>query len=104
AEAQPVRWTTLAPGLSFTRVVWKHADGGEVEMLALRADSRRYTIRTLVSPSRTTARSMSEEWGAIAVVNGPFFDTAGKPMGLVIADGRRVQGWPPPSGANGCVF
>ncbi len=38
-----------------------------------------------------TAREFAEVTGAAAVVNGPFFDVDGSPMGLLVIDGKERQ-------------
>ena len=38
-----------------------------------------------------TARQFAEATGAAAVINGPFFDIDGSPMGLLVVDGQQRQ-------------
>jgi hypothetical protein len=38
-----------------------------------------------------TAREFAEATGAAAVLNGPFFDLDGSPMGLLVVDGKQRQ-------------
>src|ERR1700722_14988100 len=91
---QPVgrlQWTEAAPGVRISHSAWRRADGSEAELIAVKADGKSYTIRTLLSSSyhlpHITASEMRRRSGALVVVNGPFFDTDGKAMGLIVADG-----------------
>ncbi|MDF1563780.1 MAG: phosphodiester glycosidase family protein [Deltaproteobacteria bacterium] len=66
---------------------------GDVEVQAVRVDLGGADVRVIDArrPGReraTVDRLREETEGAVAVVNGGFFDPSGKPLGLVLADGR----------------
>ncbi len=66
---------------------------GDVEVEAVRVDLGGADIRVVDArrPGRGRApvsRLREETEGAVALVNGGFFDPRGKPLGLVLADGR----------------
>jgi hypothetical protein len=84
APAAPA-WQPVAPGVD--RISLGAADAG---LELLRFDLDRVDADVLV-PGRErplTAEEVRRETGALAVVNGGFFDTDGRSLGLRVASGR----------------
>lgn len=69
--------------------------GGSVAHV-LDVDSSRATLKVLDSRDHgqpaMTAAAFATASGAAAVINGPFFDVDGSPMGLLVVDGKQKQG------------
>lgn len=101
-------WKHAARGLDVLEARFPHhPGGGTFGLLAVRADAAHYRLRVLASPDlRRAVRSddLRRQTRAVLVVNGPFFDTDGRAMGLVVSAGRVLQRMPPPSPANGAVL
>jgi exopolysaccharide biosynthesis protein len=90
-------WMSLTSGLEYQHLVWEMPEtGSEVEIHALRADPEVVRIRVLdardFGAQRLTAREFAEQTGALAVINGGYFDTRDLPVGLVIRDGQLTSG------------
>ena len=66
---------------------------GGTEGWLLRVDLKRARLRVLdaqdYGQKSLTAAEFQRRSGAVAVWNGPFFDENGKPLGLLIEDGRK---------------
>jgi hypothetical protein len=79
-------WTPVAPGVEYCRVL---RDGLDVH--AVRADLREKSIAVVASAARERGLTVSEfarGRGAIAAVNGDYFDAALAPVGLAMGDGE----------------
>src|SRR5262245_19868646 len=89
APASP-DWTALAPGVEHRRV-----EAGALEVY--RFDLERFRADVVVpGPAKpATAAAVRKQVGAALVVNGGFFDTEGRSLGLRIVDGRKVIGLRP---------
>lgn len=87
-----VAWQPVAAGVEHLRV----AEGG-VEAELLRFDLGRYRPEVVVLGAERpkTAAAVREETGALAAVNGGFFDTEWRPLGLRIAQGKTLIGLRP---------
>lgn len=80
-------WTADGPGL---RYEYLSLSGGGAHLLTV--DLEDTELRVLDARDHgadaLTAREFQARTGATAVVNGPFFDLDGSPMGLLIVDGE----------------
>lgn len=96
----PARWRVLheeAAGLS-ALATWRElrvaGDEGEVTLSLVRFDARHATLRVVDQPQSwswgDTLGTSMRQVGAIAGVNGGYFQPDFTPLGLVIADGRRM--------------
>lgn len=93
----------LAGGAQWLR--FTSDDGVEFQMVRFHAS--RCELRVIDQPERSTARSLGKVMaaaGAIAGVNAGFFTPEFAPLGLVIADGRRVGEWQKSSLLGGAVI
>jgi uncharacterized protein YigE (DUF2233 family) len=95
-DASRTRWTTLAPGLWYREWSFETgADRSEATAHVFRADPR--LVRITVIDARRRGRDVApvstlrEESGAYLVVNGSFFDERGRPLGLVVRDGKELS-------------
>ncbi len=85
-------WTELEPGLEIHRlVVTRPRNLSAVTLVALRFDTRRYDFFVL-STQECRAAAAGGEQGAVAAINGGYFDAAGQPLGLLISGGKTVAG------------
>ena len=88
---QEAPWRTLGPGVFHATL---RLPGGAFAE-AVRVDLRRARLEVLDARAegtgRAPVRALRKRSGAIAAVNGGFFDEAGAPMGLVVAGGRETN-------------
>ncbi len=89
AVPAPPAWQTLAPGA--TRATLKTEQGQAIELL--RFDLDRFRAAVVVGkgqpPETHTAEELRRGRGAVAAVNGGFFDGRVVPLGLRIAGGEQ---------------
>jgi len=82
-------WQTLAPGAA--RATLKTEEGQPIELL--RFDLEHFRATVVVGkgqpPQPRTAQELRQSRGAVAAVNGGFFDGRVVPLGLRIADGEQ---------------
>jgi len=85
----PPAWQTLAPGAA--RATLKTEEGQPIELL--RFDLEHFRAAVVVGkgqpPQGRTAQELRQNRGAVAAVNGGFFDGRLVPLGLRIADGEQ---------------
>ena len=96
AQAQS-SWTTLAPGLEYQIVGWELPETGfGADLHVLRVDPEMVRLNVIDSRDfglpRMTVKEMALRTGALAVVNGGYFDTADRPVGLIIRNGEVTSG------------
>ena len=80
-------WTALAPGAEHLRV-----DEGAIDLFRFDLETFRADVVVPGAAKPATAAALRGQTGAALVVNGGFFDTEGRPLGLRIADGRQLIG------------
>ena len=89
AAPETVDWHTVAPGAA--RATLKADEGQAIELL--RFDLDRFRAAVVVGkgqpPQPRTAQELRQNRGAVAAVNGGFFDGRVVPLGLRIADGEQ---------------
>jgi uncharacterized protein YigE (DUF2233 family) len=83
-------WTAIAPGAEHRRV-----EAGAIELFRFDLDLFRAEVVVPGAAKPATAAALRKQAGAALVVNGGFFDTEGRSLGLRIADGRKVIGLRP---------
>jgi uncharacterized protein YigE (DUF2233 family) len=86
----PVAWAKIAPGASRAEIV---AAAGRPKILLYRFALAQFRADVVVGagwpPARETAAALVRRRGAVAAVNGGFFDEHGEPLGLRIAGGHK---------------
>ncbi|MDV2495165.1 MAG: phosphodiester glycosidase family protein [bacterium] len=90
-------WMSLVPGLEYRVVAWELPETGfGVDLHVLRADPEVVRLKVLDARDfgglRMTAREFAFQTGAVAVINGGYFDTANRPVGLVMREGEVTSG------------
>lgn len=90
-------WVSLVAGLDYQTMVWELPETGfGVQLHVLRVDPEVVRLKVLdardFGASRLTAKEIAERTGALAVLNGGYFDTSDRPVGLVIRDGEATSG------------
>lgn len=87
-------WTADGPGL---RYEFLSLPGGGAHLLTV--DLAETELRVLdardLGSDALTVQQFQDQTGATAVVNGPFFDLDGTPLGLLIVDGQQRVGLRP---------
>lgn len=76
-------WKRIAPGVEICvlRI-------GEAKVVALRAAPNRLKV---LGGATLTAAQWRHKLGAVAVVNGGFFDESGRSLGLRVTNGRKIS-------------
>lgn len=92
AAATDIAWKPVEPGVEHARE-WTH--DGAVPFDLYRFDLARFRPEVIISATRPFARRraadvLQDTPGAVAVVNGGFFDVKGAPLGLRIARGKTI--------------
>lgn len=112
----------LAPGLEWSR--WRlpktvrdyshlanlvrsyAADWVDIQVLIV--DPRRWKVRVVDASAlkipRATVDRLAAHFGAVAAINAGFYDEKDRPVGLHIAEGKRLQGWGMRHKASAGVF
>jgi exopolysaccharide biosynthesis protein len=82
-------WESLAPGLDLrVASMWVSGVSGPVEITMLRIDPSVLDIRTHYGLDNTaTVKGWHERTGALAVINGAFFEPRITVLGLLVEDG-----------------
>jgi len=78
-------WTALAPGAERL-----HVDDGDVDLFRFDLTRFRADVAVPGAGGPMTAAELRRESGAVLVVNGGFFDTNGRSLGLRVASGRQL--------------
>ncbi|MFC2173130.1 phosphodiester glycosidase family protein [Acidobacteriota bacterium] len=89
-------WTGLDEGLDIQSGTYLSENKQEsFDYDALRIDLARFEIRVIDAreccEGPASVRQMAKETGALAVVNGGFFDENEAPLGLIIANSRKMN-------------
>ncbi|MBX5452135.1 phosphodiester glycosidase family protein [Thermogemmatispora sp.] len=84
------RWLTLTTGVELRYEHWKGPSGNEDTIMIARFEPQHVALRVLYSPSAPHFISdwLKLERGALAVVNGGYFNDQGEATGLVVSDGQ----------------
>jgi len=86
-------WTEIEPGMELHEiVVTRPRNLSDVRLVALRLDPDAYDFAVEVAPLSEWVSETAGEIGAVAAINGGYFDAGGRPLGLLIASGRQVSG------------
>src|SRR6187399_1609900 len=78
-------WTALAPGAEHL-----HVDDGDIDLFRFDLTRFRADVAVPGAGGPMTAAELRRESGAALVVNGGFFDTNGRSLGLRVASGRQL--------------
>lgn len=95
-------WVTVAPGAAY----WiREAGGGQARLAAVRLDPQRYRFEvadlTHGQHQPRTARALAQERGAVAAINGGYFDDKWQPLGALVHAGKQTN---PPFRSSGGYF
>jgi hypothetical protein len=85
ASDETPTWTEVAPGVAHLRL---ESPRPRAELLRFDLDRYQAEVEVPGPAAPRTARALLESSGASAVVNGGFFDTEGRSLGLRISKGR----------------
>ncbi|MBI3813283.1 MAG: phosphodiester glycosidase family protein [Nitrospinae bacterium] len=82
-------WKNIDKGIDFKIIKFKRGDG-IIAFKLLRIDPQSVVIKVIYNRS-SNVKSITEKEGAIAAINGSFFDVNGEPLGLLISDGKTIN-------------
>jgi exopolysaccharide biosynthesis protein len=85
SSPSPPSWATLAPGAELL-----HVDDGNIDLFRFDLARFRADVAVPGAGGPMTAGELRRESGAALVVNGGFFDTDGRSLGLRVASGRQI--------------
>jgi exopolysaccharide biosynthesis protein len=85
SSPSPPAWNTLAPGAEHL-----HVDDGNIDLFRFDLTRFRADVAVPGAGGPMTAAELRREAGAALVVNGGFFDTDGRSLGLRVASGRQI--------------
>jgi uncharacterized protein YigE (DUF2233 family) len=94
---EPLLWQEALPGLTYARAeVLEGADQQPVTLHLLRLEPRSWQLRVVTPekmgrPLGSPADFRAAIPGAVAAVNGGFFDPAYKPLGLLVDNGQTLS-------------
>jgi uncharacterized protein YigE (DUF2233 family) len=92
SKAASSHWQRIADGLEYRRLRLEKAG---TAAHVLRVDMRRCRLRVVdarqFGVARADAKTLAEKTHALGMVNGGFFGTDGKPLGLIISDGKQTN-------------
>ena len=80
------RWQKITPGVE-TRTLHAPVSEGAIAVFAIRTDPSRIQI---LAGATNDADGWRKRSGAMAVINGGFFDAKGKTLGLRVSNGERL--------------
>ncbi len=95
-DVKAENWRALATGID-GRVLHASPAGAEsvAELRLIRVDPKAVSIRVLVSKDfgreATTAKDFADRSGALAVINAGYYDKKLRPLGLLVAEGKRKK-------------
>ncbi len=90
-EAGPIHFDRVEDGCELARPRVRGREGGEpFELVVLRLDPTRFSLGAVHDPKLSDAQGFREATGALAAINGHFFDPAYKPLGLLVSEGREL--------------
>ncbi len=82
-------WKNIDKGIDFKAIKFKRGSGSVVLKL-LRIDPQSVAIKVIYNRN-SDVKSIAEAEGAIAAINGSFFDINGEPLGLLISNGKTIK-------------
>lgn len=84
-SAQALSWQNLQTGLDYTKINVVYS-GTPVNIHALKVNLTQLQVKPIHTPAKSYVKSMAISHDALVVINANFFDPAGKPLGLLVAD------------------
>ncbi|OGV95884.1 MAG: hypothetical protein A3I04_08320 [Nitrospinae bacterium RIFCSPLOWO2_02_FULL_39_110] len=88
-------WRNVDIGLNFKTIRLTRGKGKlNIVIKLLKIEPELIGTRVIYNPEvpAINLKSIAEKNGAIAAINGSFFDINGKPLGLLISDGQTING------------
>ncbi|HXV81450.1 MAG TPA: phosphodiester glycosidase family protein [Candidatus Binatia bacterium] len=89
-------WKTIQHGVEFRKMSLERAEPGlSIDLKLLRFDTRLVVPRVLRSAQfqlkSANAKTFAEKSGALATINGSYFDTDGKPLAFLKVDSQAIN-------------
>ncbi len=106
----PLKWTSLEPGLDYTRLFLVRDGNDKVKPAVLRIDPAKYEFALLRAPSLLDEPSgeikkMAEKAGVPAAINASFYlPETYEPIGLVVSKGSVVHSWHKKAGSGLFIY
>lgn len=88
-------WRNVDIGLNFKTIRLTRGKGKQnIVIKLLKIEPELIETRVIYNPEvpAVNLKSIAEKNGAIAAINGSFFDIDGKPLGLLISNGQTING------------
>lgn len=100
SQASEGEWSEIAPGVELRRFSWEDS-GHKSPVVALRVAPSRLQVAVGARGQALEAPAWRAQAGALAAVNGGFFDAEGRSLGVRLSAGKLVSG---PHGSRWSVF
>lgn len=84
-------WQKIDRGLYYQKIELQKKSGVPYAIHTFQISPRYYQPKPILSEKPVSIRNLVEKSGAVLGVNANFFDPAGKPLGLIISDGKIVN-------------
>lgn len=89
-------WKTIQNGVEFRKMTLERSEPGlSIDLKLLRFDTRLVVPRVLRSAQfrlkSANAKTFAEKSGALATINGSYFDTDGKPLAFLKVDSQAIN-------------
>src|SRR4030095_10210854 len=88
-------WKSLLPGLQEAHYLTHDAQGGEVTLQLYKIQPKKFQLKLVQAAQfmtdRIYAKDLVKRTGALLAMNASFFDTAYKPLGLIVNEGKTVN-------------
>lgn len=89
APAADTGWMAAGPGIELRRLPAPGPSGGQIRVSVVRIDPAQVRLRVGYAPDEPLALSAwAAREGALAVINGGFFDEQGRTVALLVSEGQ----------------
>ncbi len=104
-SSSEVIWQKPGSGIETCTLSWKNNETTfATNVFFLRFDPELIQTRILYQKRLSTAKEIAESQGALATINGSFFDPEGRPLGLIVREKKAVQRIPQVGMLNSSIF
>ena len=90
-----IKWKKIKRGIESSIFSWRNKETAfSTNVFMLRLDPDLINCKVLHQRKLTSAKKIAESGGAFAAINASFFDPNGRPLGLLVQNGKITQRMP----------